>query len=113
VTAGARFSVAGLFAGIGGLECGLAEAGGEAELLCEWWEPAARVLGARFPGVPVAPDVRELRSLPKVDSPWLPWRLRTLDSFLASSVVLCRVGPLELVGSGLRESRESGSRSTT
>jgi len=67
VTPGARFSVAGLFAGIGGLERGLAEAGGEAELLCEWWEPAARVLGARFPGVPVAPDVRELRSLPKVD----------------------------------------------
>jgi len=26
-----------------------------------------------------------------------------LDSFLASGVVSCRVGPLEVVGSGLRE----------
>jgi len=32
-----------------------------------------------------------------------------LDSWFASGVVLCSVGPLELVGSGLRESRESGS----
>jgi DNA (cytosine-5)-methyltransferase 1 len=67
VTTGGGFSIAGLFAGIGGLERGLAEAGGEAALLCEWWDPARRVLAARFPGVPVAPDVRELRSLPKVD----------------------------------------------
>jgi len=44
-----------------------------------------------------------------VGSPWLPWRLRTLDSFLASGVVLCSVSPLEVVGSGLQESRESGS----
>jgi len=67
VTTTAGFSIVGLFAGIGGLERGLAEAGGEAALLCEWWDPARRVLAARFPGVPVAPDVRELRSLPKVD----------------------------------------------
>jgi len=51
------------------------------------------------------PGLRRVRT----SSPWLPWRLRTLDSFLASGVVFCRVGPLELVGSGLRESRESGS----
>jgi len=31
-----------------------------------------------------------------------------LESFLAGGVVFCRVGPLEVVGSGLRESRESG-----
>jgi DNA (cytosine-5)-methyltransferase 1 len=67
VTTGARFSVAGLFAGIGGLERGLAEAGGEAALLCEWWDPARQVLAARFPGRPVVGDVRELRSLPTVD----------------------------------------------
>jgi len=42
-------------------------------------------------------------------SPWLLWRLRTLESFLAGGVVWCSVGPLEVVGSGLRESRESGS----
>src|SRR4051794_10633699 len=42
------FTVAGLFAGIGGVERGLARAGGEAELLCEWWEPARAVLAKRF-----------------------------------------------------------------
>jgi hypothetical protein len=44
-----------------------------------------------------------------IGSFWLPWRLRTFDSFLTGGVVSCSVGPLELVGSGLRESRESGS----
>jgi DNA (cytosine-5)-methyltransferase 1 len=62
-----RFSVAGLFAGIGGIERGLGIHGGEAELLCENWEPAQRVLAARFPDVHLVGDVRDLRSLPKVD----------------------------------------------
>jgi DNA (cytosine-5)-methyltransferase 1 len=61
------FSVAGLFAGIGGLERGLARAGGEAELLCEWWAPAKAVLATRFPEARLVGDVRDLRSLPKVD----------------------------------------------
>lgn len=61
------FSVAGLFAGIGGIELGLSRSGGEAEFLCEWWQPAHRVLGERFPGVHLASDVRDVRSLPKVD----------------------------------------------
>jgi DNA (cytosine-5)-methyltransferase 1 len=64
---GERFSVAGLFAGIGGIERGLGLHGGEAELLCEYWDPAHRVLAARFPDVPLVEDVRDLRSLPKVD----------------------------------------------
>ncbi|UDY34529.1 DNA cytosine methyltransferase [Dermatobacter hominis] len=64
---GERFSVAGLFAGIGGIERGLGLHGGEAELLCEYWDPAHRVLEARFSGVPLVEDVRDLRSLPKVD----------------------------------------------
>jgi DNA (cytosine-5)-methyltransferase 1 len=34
------------------------------ELLCEWWQPAQRVLAARFPDVEVHPDVRELVDLP-------------------------------------------------
>ena len=34
------FSVAGLFAGIGGIELGLHDSGATTELLCEWWEPA-------------------------------------------------------------------------
>lgn len=62
-----RFSVAGLFAGIGGIERGLGLHGGAAELLCEYWEPAHRVLAVRFPGVALVGDVRELRSVPKVD----------------------------------------------
>ncbi|MGH9103083.1 MAG: DNA cytosine methyltransferase [Acidimicrobiales bacterium] len=61
------FSVAGLFAGIGGLEHGLAAAGAHSELLCECWAPARAVLAERFPGVPVLEDVRDLRSLPEVD----------------------------------------------
>jgi DNA (cytosine-5)-methyltransferase 1 len=59
--------VAGLFAGIGGIELGLHRAGMQTDLLCEWWEPARAVLEHRFPGVPVAPDVRKLKRLPKVD----------------------------------------------
>ena len=61
------FTVAGLFAGIGGIERGLARAGGHTELLCEFWDPAKAVLAKRFAGVPLVGDVRELRSLPKVD----------------------------------------------
>ncbi|MDP9380887.1 MAG: DNA (cytosine-5-)-methyltransferase [Chloroflexota bacterium] len=61
------FSVAGLFAGIGGIERGLAAAGAHTELLCENWEPAQAVLRARFPDVPLVGDVRELQALPAVD----------------------------------------------
>ncbi|NLH82894.1 MAG: DNA cytosine methyltransferase, partial [Phyllobacteriaceae bacterium] len=59
--------VAGLFAGIGGLESGLARAGHEAEIFCEVWRPAALVLADRFPGRDVLPDVREVTSLPAHD----------------------------------------------
>lgn len=67
VGSGSGFAVAGLFAGIGGFEQGLAAAGGHAELLCEWWEPAQAVLAERFPDVLLTADVRNLRSLPPVD----------------------------------------------
>jgi len=56
--------VAGLFAGIGGLEVGLAEAGHRASLFCEVSPAARAVLSARFPGVPCEPDIRTLTSLP-------------------------------------------------
>lgn len=62
--------VAGLFAGIGGIELGFQRAtrgGVDTPLLCEWWQPAQRVLAAHFPGVPVHADVRDLRTLPDVD----------------------------------------------
>lgn len=61
---GRRYRIVGLFAGIGGLEAGLGAAGHEARLLCEVWEPARAVLSARFPGLEIERDVRELRSLP-------------------------------------------------
>ena len=61
------FTVAGLFAGIGGIERGLAATGGHAELLCENWYPAKAVLAKRFPDVATVGDVRDLQSLPEVD----------------------------------------------
>lgn len=57
--------VAGLFAGIGGFELGLAAAGHETGLLCEIWEPARAVLAARMPGVSCQADVRDLKALSK------------------------------------------------
>jgi DNA (cytosine-5)-methyltransferase 1 len=57
--------VAGLFAGIGGMETGLAASGHHAEMLCEIWEPARAVLKAHFPDVPHQSDVTELKSLPR------------------------------------------------
>jgi DNA (cytosine-5)-methyltransferase 1 len=57
--------VAGLFAGIGGLERGLVAAGHEPTLLCEIWEPARSVLAAKMPDVPCKRDVRELKALPR------------------------------------------------
>lgn len=57
--------VAGLFAGVGGLETGLRQAGHEASLLCEIWEPARAVLRHRLPDVPCEKDVRDLKSLPR------------------------------------------------
>lgn len=60
-------SVAGLFAGIGGIELGLERVGHHAELLCESWPPAETVLADRFPDTPRTDDVRDLRSVPHVD----------------------------------------------
>jgi DNA (cytosine-5)-methyltransferase 1 len=56
--------VAGLFAGVGGIELGFRQAGHEATVLCEVWEPARAVLQARFPDVELVEDVRTLQSLP-------------------------------------------------
>src|SRR5215468_453878 len=62
-----RLRVAGLFAGVGGIELGLHRAGHTSELLCEIDEGARAVLAARFPGVDLHGDVRELRDLPPID----------------------------------------------
>lgn len=64
---GESLSVAGLFAGIGGIELGLHQAGHVSALLCEIDSGARAVLAKHFPNVPLESDVRRLRSLPQVD----------------------------------------------
>lgn len=64
---GVSLTVAGLFAGIGGIEAGLHEAGHQSILLCELDAGAAKVLSTRFPITPLVRDVRELKALPGVD----------------------------------------------
>lgn len=59
--------VAGLFAGIGGIEEGFRQAGHHSDLLCEIEPGAKRVLEDRFPDVPIVEDVRDLPSLGQVD----------------------------------------------
>jgi DNA (cytosine-5)-methyltransferase 1 len=56
--------VAGLFAGIGGFELGMAAAGHQTSMLCEIWAPARAVLAARYPDAPLAPDIVDLADLP-------------------------------------------------
>lgn len=48
-----------LFSGIAGLDTGLTSAGAQAVELCEYWDPARRVLQAKLPDVPLARDVRD------------------------------------------------------
>jgi DNA (cytosine-5)-methyltransferase 1 len=60
-------SVVGLFAGIGGIELGLHQAGHRTALMCEIDAAAQRVLHARFPGITVLDDVREVDRLPTAD----------------------------------------------
>ena len=64
---GPNLQVAGLFAGIGGIERGLAQAGHHTELLCEVASSAQRGLGQRCPDVELASDIRALDCLPDVD----------------------------------------------
>jgi len=65
---GTPMTAVGLFAGIGGVEEGLARSGAaEAELLVENWDPAQEVLRARFPDAKLKGDVGDVKSLPKVD----------------------------------------------
>src|SRR5689334_22945171 len=61
---GVQHRVAGLFAGIGGVERGLARGGHSALMFCENEPAAMAVLRNRFPGVPLHDDVRTLEHLP-------------------------------------------------
>lgn len=63
---------ASLFSGIGGMDEGLRRAGWEHAFLCESDPYRRDVLRARFPGVPVYDDVREVAESPR------PERLRTV-----------------------------------
>lgn len=64
VISGRRFRVAGLFAGVGGLELGLGRAGHETMMLCEIDPPARAVLETRFPSLPLEDDVRKVEKIP-------------------------------------------------
>jgi DNA (cytosine-5)-methyltransferase 1 len=60
--------MAGLFAGIGGIELGMAASGHSADLLCEIDDAAYAVLRRRFPAdIPLIRDVRDIDRLPPVD----------------------------------------------
>ena len=59
--------MAGLFAGIGGIESGLDAAGHETSLLCELDPWALEVLDREFPDCRKHPDITTLKKLPKVD----------------------------------------------
>jgi DNA (cytosine-5)-methyltransferase 1 len=50
----------GLFSGIGGFELAWTQLGHEVAWLCEYDPHARKVLAARFPNVPIYPDVRDL-----------------------------------------------------
>lgn len=60
----AALRVAGLFAGIGGLELGMSTSGHTAQLLVENAPAAMHVLRRRFPDVKIEGDVRDLVRLP-------------------------------------------------
>jgi len=63
--AGRPLVVAGLFAGVGGIELGLHKAGHSTRLLCEIEPGACAVLEERFGGVPLHQDIRTLRAVSK------------------------------------------------
>lgn len=56
--------IAGLFAGVGGFEFGMHQAGHATELVCDILPTAKAVLTARFPDADYRDDITKLRSLP-------------------------------------------------
>jgi DNA (cytosine-5)-methyltransferase 1 len=64
----AGLRVIGLFAGIGGIELGMHQAGHRSELFCEIEATAQAVLRAQFENqIPIVGDIRELTELPEAD----------------------------------------------
>jgi C-5 cytosine-specific DNA methylase len=64
---GTSLRAVGLFAGIGGIELGLAAAGHRTKLLCEIDQAARTVLARHAKGVPIRHDVKRMRQLPPCD----------------------------------------------
>jgi DNA (cytosine-5)-methyltransferase 1 len=64
---GGQLRIAGLFAGVGGLEEGFRRAGHESTMLCEFDAAARWVLARRFGDVEITEDVRALKALPACD----------------------------------------------
>src|SRR4051794_13550660 len=63
----APLSIAGLFAGIAGVERGMARAGHKTVLLSEIDPAAQSVLNAHYPCVPLIPDVKDVPSIVNAD----------------------------------------------
>jgi len=61
------YTAAGLFAGAGGIECGLARSGFEPAPLCEIMPEARAVLKKNFPNAAISSGVQTLQDLPQVD----------------------------------------------
>ncbi len=61
------FSVAALFAGIGGMEIGLGASGFESQYFCESDPHAVCVLRTNWSAAEYSPDITSIRSLPRVD----------------------------------------------
>ena len=64
---GRHLDTAALFAGIAGIEVGLAASGHRTSLFCEWNPSAQRVLKTHFPQTRVVGDIAALDELPPVD----------------------------------------------
>src|SRR3954451_6043969 len=62
-----NLKVAGLFAGIGGIERGMHQAHHTTSLLCEIDPGARAVLEKRFPDVQIESDIKRMKALPDVD----------------------------------------------
>jgi DNA (cytosine-5)-methyltransferase 1 len=63
----AESTVVALFAGIGGFQVGLRDAGFRTVYACESWSPARAVLAGRFRGLDIADDIRQLTTIPVAD----------------------------------------------
>src|SRR5260370_10393541 len=93
--------IAGLFAGVGGLERGLTRAGHETALLCENDPGAVAVLEARFEATDFHEDVCTLRRLPR-ETTLLAAGFPCQDLSQAGKTVGIAGAPSGLVGEGFR-----------